>query len=211
MNGIVHDIRYALRQLRKNLGFTVVAVLTLALGIGANTAIFSLLNAIMLRSAPVHDPNNLVVLQWTARKHPEGDYNSFDDCAAEGRGSGIGCSFSYPAFKEIRAAKIFKGLGAFAGPPQLTLTGNGAASIARGEFVSGDYFETLGVKAALGRTLEPADEAPGAEQVAVLSYAYWSNAFGSSPYRGGQDHSPQRCSIHGCWCCRSAFYAFDPR
>ena len=180
MTGILQDVRYALRQLRKSPGFTAVAVLTLALGIGANTAIFTLLNAVMLRSAPVHDPNTLVVLQWTARKHPDGDYNSFDDCAVEGRASGLGCSFSYPAFKEIRSTKIFEGVGAFAGPAQLTITGNGAASIARGEFVSGDYFATLGVKAALGRTLEPADEMPSAERVAVMSYAYWSNVFGAS-------------------------------
>ncbi len=181
MNNLIQDIRYALRQLKKNPGFTVVAVVTLALGIGANTSIFSLLNAVMLRSAPVRDPNNLVVLQWTARKHPGGDYNSFDDCAAEGRTSGLGCSFSYPAFTEIRSTKIFEGVGAFAGSAKLTLTGNGAAGIARGEFVSGDYFGTLGVKAALGRTLEPADEAPDADPVAVLNYAYWSNAFGASP------------------------------
>jgi predicted permease len=182
MNGLMQDVRYALRQLRKSPGFTVVAVLTLVLGIGANTSIFSLLNAIMLRSAPVHDPNTLVVLQWTARKNPGGNYSSFDDCAAEGGGrQPFGCSFSYPAFKEIRSAKIFEDVGAFAGPAELNLTGNGAASIARTELVSGDYFKTLGAKAALGRTLELADEAPGAEPVAVLSYAYWSNAFGASP------------------------------
>ena len=180
MNGLLQDIRYAWRLLRKSRAFTMIAVLTLALGIGANTTIFSLLNAVMLESVPVLDPNNLVVLQWTARKHPGGDYNSFDDCAVEGRWQQSGCSFSYPAFKEIRSAKIFEGVGAFAGSAQLTLTGIRAASIAQGEFVSGDYFETLGVKAAIGRTLEPADEEASAERVAVLSYAYWSNAFGAS-------------------------------
>ena len=181
MNNLIQDLRYALRQLNKNRGFTAVAVVTLALGIGANTSIFSLLDAIMLRSVPVHDPNHLVVLQWTARKHPGGDYSSFDDCSAEGGGQQpFGCSFSYPTFKEIRSANIFEAVGTFAGPAQLNLTGNGAASIAQGELVSGDYFETLGVNAALGRTIEPADEAPGAEPVAVLSYAYWSNAFGAS-------------------------------
>lgn len=180
MNNLIQDLRYAVRQLKKNPGFTAIAVLTLALGIGATTAIFSLLNAIMLRSAPVHDPNSLVVLQWTARKHPDGDYNSFDDCAVEGRVSRLGCSFSYPAFEEIRSANIFERVGAFAGPAQLTLTGHRTASVARAELVSGDYFGTLGVKAALGRTLEPTDEAPGAEPVIVLNYAYWLNAFGAS-------------------------------
>jgi predicted permease len=182
MTDLTQDVRYAFRQLKNNPGFSAVAVLTLALGIGANTSIFSVLNAIMLRSAPVHDPGNLVVLQWTARKNPGGDYSSFGDCSAEGGGGKpYGCSFSYPAFNEIRSAKMFEDVGAFAGPAQLNLTGNGAASITQAELVSGDYFETLGVKAALGRTLEPADEAPGAEPVAVLSYAYWSNAFGANP------------------------------
>lgn len=182
MNSLILDLRYAIRQLNKARGFTAVAVVTLALGIGANTSIFSLLNAIMLRSAPVHDPNHLVVLQWTARKHPGGDYSSFDDCASEGGGQQpFGCSFSYPIFKEIRSANIFESVGAFAGPEQLNLSGNGPASIARAEFVSGDYFATLGVKAALGRTLQPADEVRDAEPVTVLSYGYWANAFGARP------------------------------
>jgi predicted permease len=182
MNNLIRDLRYAFRQLKKNPGFTIVAMLTLALGIGAPTTIFTLLNAIMLRSAPVQDPNHLVVLQWTARRQPNGDYSSFGDCAAEaGGGKPYGCSFSYSAFKEIRTANIFEGVGAFAGSAELTLTGNGTASIARAELVSGDYFETLGLKAALGRTMQPADEVPGAAPVAVLSYAYWTNAFGASP------------------------------
>ena len=84
-------------------------------------------------------------------------------------------------FKEIREhAKVFSSIGAFAGPAQLDLTGNGTASIAHGEIVSGDYFETLGVPAAAGRTIQPTDERPGAEAVAVLSYAYWQGAFGGA-------------------------------
>jgi predicted permease len=174
------DLRYALRQLRQSPGFTAVAGLTLALGIGANTAIFSLFNSILLSSVPVRDPNHLVILQWFARTKPMSGYSSFGDCAGEVEGSGqSGCSFSYPMFKEIRSkGNVFSSLAAFAGPAELNLTGNGAASIARGELVSGDYFKTLGVGAALGRTLEPTDEAPGAEPVAVLSYAYWTGVFG---------------------------------
>jgi predicted permease len=179
MTGLIQDVRYALRQLRKNPGFTAVAVLTLALGIGANTAIFTLLNAIMLKSVPVHDPEHLLVLQWSARTKAMSSYGSFGDCAGDFGGSFSGCSFSFPMFREIRAkANVFSSVAAFAGPAELDLTGNGEASIARGELVSGDYFHTLGVKAALGRTLEPADEASGAEPVVVLSYDYWTRAFG---------------------------------
>jgi predicted permease len=181
------DIRYGLRMLAKNRGFTAVAVATLALGIGANTAIFSLVNAVMLQSLPVRHPEQLVVLRWSAHTWPQNTgTSSFGDCRSRDRdrpgpNSG-GCSFSYPVFKEIRAQKdLFSNIAAFAGPAQLDLSGNGPASMARGELVSGDYFQTLGVPAALGRTIEPSDEEPGAAPVAVLNYAYWQSAFGGSP------------------------------
>jgi predicted permease len=184
MHGILQDIRYGLRMLAKNPGFTAVAVATLALGIGANTAIFSLVNAVMLQSIPVRNPQELVVLRWSAHARPKNaGSSSFGDCqwtkwGAQSSGS---CSFSYPMFKEIREhAGVFSSVGAFAGPAQLDLAGNGTASIARAEVVSGDYFQTLGVPAAEGRTIEPDDERPGAEAVAVLSYAYWQGAFGGS-------------------------------
>jgi predicted permease len=188
MTAWIQDIRYALRQMRQKPSFAVVAILTLALGIGANTAIFSLLNSIMLKSAPVGNAKDLMVLQWFALTKPMSGYSSFGDCTEEGGGSGkSGCSFSYPMFQEIRSgADVFSGVAAFAGPATLNLTGNGAASIARGELVSGDYFKTLEVGAALGRTLEPADELPGAEPVAVLSYAYWQNAFHGEPSAVGK-------------------------
>jgi predicted permease len=178
------DIRFGLRMLGKNPGFTAVAVATLALGIGANTAIFSLVNVVMLETIPVRNPQQLVVLRWSAHARPRnGGSSSYGDCQWTkwtDKASG-GCSFSYPMLKEIREhAGVFSSVGAFAGPAQLDLTGNGTASIARGEIVSGDYFQTLGVPAAAGRTIEPRDEQPGAEAVAVLSYAYWQGAFGGA-------------------------------
>jgi predicted permease len=178
------DIRYGLRMLAKNPGFTAVAVATLALGIGANTAIFSLVNAVMLQSIPVRNPQQLVVLRWSAHAHPQNaGSSSYGDCQWTkwtDKVSGS-CSFSYPMFKAIREhAETFSNVGAFAGPAQLDLTGNGTASITRAEIVSGDYFQTLGVQAAAGRTIEPSDERPGAEAVAVLSYAYWQGAFGGA-------------------------------
>jgi putative ABC transport system permease protein len=104
MISLFQDLRYGLRQLRQNPGFTAVAVLTLALGNGANTAIFSLFNSILLSSVPVRDPNHLVILQWFARTKPMSSYSSFGDCAGEAEGSGqSGCSFSYPMFQEMRS------------------------------------------------------------------------------------------------------------
>jgi predicted permease len=178
------DIRYGLRMLAKNPGFTAVAVATLALGIGANTAIFSLVNAVMLQSLPVRHPEQLVVARWSAHGKPQDiGSSSYGDChSTEWRGPNYGgCSFSYPTFKEIRAEKdIFSSVSAFAGPANLDLSGNGPASMAEGELVSGDYFQTLGVRAALGRTLEPSDERPDAAPVVVLNYGYWQSAFGGA-------------------------------
>jgi predicted permease len=176
------DAHFGWRMLAKNPGFTAVAVLTLALGIGANTAIFSLVNAVMLQSLPVRDPEQLVVPRWSARVWPKDiGTSSFGDCSNRGKpgpNSGL-CSFSYPMFKELSAEKdVFSSVAAFAGPAQLDLSGNGPASMVRGELVSGNYYQTLGVSAALGRTLDSSDEQPGAGPVAVLNYGYWQSAFG---------------------------------
>ncbi len=182
LESIWADIKFALRQLRKSPGFTAAVVLTLALGIGANTAIFSLVNAVMLRSLPVRNPSELVVLRWSAHHGPEGDLSSYGDCGPETNGGSYsGCSVSYPMFQEIAGRKdLFSSAMAFAGPQQIDLSGNGPASIAQGELVSGNYFETLGVRAALGRTLQPQDENPGAPALAVLDYGYWQRTFGGA-------------------------------
>jgi len=182
LDELAQDLRFGLRMLFKTPGFTLVAVLTLALGIGANTAIFSLLNAVMLQSIPVRDPRQLVVLLWSAHGEPQNsNSNSYGDCqrSERSRSFSSSCSFTYPMFQEIRnGVDRFSAVSAFAGPAQLNLAGNGTATMVSGELVSGDYFQTLGVPAVLGRTLEAADEKPGAEAVTVLSYAYWQGAFG---------------------------------
>jgi predicted permease len=179
---LIQDLRFGFRMLRKSPGFTMVVVLTLALGIGANTSIFTLVNAVMLRSLPVKDPQQLVVAEWSARNRPHHVWtSSFGDCQ-DYQGMRSDCSLSYPMFQQIRDQKnLFANVMAFAGPVQLDLSGNGAANIAQGELVSGSYFETLGVIPALGRTLDSEDEKPGAEPVAVLDYGYWQRAFGGSP------------------------------
>ena len=177
------DIKFALRQLRKSPGFTAAVVLTLALGIGANTAIFSLVNAVLLRSLPVQNPDELVVMRWSAHTWPLYVFSrNYGDCAPDRTaGSYSGCSVSYPMYREIAGRKdLFSSAMAFAGPDQMDMGGNGPASIARGELVSGNYFETLGVRAALGRTLQPEDEKPGSPAVAVLDYGYWQRAFGGA-------------------------------
>ena len=186
LDSLLQDIRFALRMLRKNPGFTTVAVLTLALGIGANTAIFSLIDAALLRSLPVKVPQQLVVFSWSARANPKlRGHSEYGDCADR---AGIGdCSFSIPFFKTVRAqAGAFSAVAAFAGPLDVDLSGNGAASIVHGLYVSGDFFSTLGVNTILGRTLSLSDDSPSAPPVIVLNYAYWVRAFGSDPSAVGR-------------------------
>jgi predicted permease len=177
---LIQDLRYGLRQLRRSPGFASVAVITLALGIGANTAIFSLIDTVMLRSIPVRDPSQLVVFRWKAR-HPLriNGYSDFGDCPDSGGAGPSGCSFPAPVFNAMQSeVRLFSGITAFAGPADFELSGNGPPSLAGGELVSGDYFSTLGVSAAIGRTLGPEDDSPAASPAIVLSYAYWQSAFG---------------------------------
>lgn len=181
---VLQDVRFALRLLRKTPGFTAVVILTLALAIGANTAIFSLVNAVLLQSIPVAHPEQLVVLRWSAQNGPQGPgMSSFGDCRMEfSAAESSGCSVPYAVYRDLRdRGDLFAGATAFAGPAQLDLAGNGQASIAHGELVSGTYFTTLGVPAAVGRTLAASDEQKGANPVVVLDYAYWQSAFGGSP------------------------------
>ena len=178
-----HDLRFGVRTLAKAPAFTAIIIVTLALGVGANTAIFTLVNAVMLRTLPVRDPQQLVVLQWSVR-HWNGGTSSFGDCASNTRNSDrfTSCSLPYPLFQEIqKQAKVLTDAMAFAGPSQMDLSSDGAANTAQGELVSGSYFQTLGVSPVLGRTLVRDDEKPGAPAVAVLDYAYWQRAFGGSP------------------------------
>jgi predicted permease len=176
---LLHDLRFAVRMLRKSPGFTAVAILTLALGIGANTAIFSFIDAVLLRDLPVKDPQQLVLFRRTAHAKPKIHGSSgYGDCGHNGRDGA--CSFSVPFFKTIRAeADTFSGMAAFAGPIDVDFSGNGAASIAEGTYVSGDFFSTLGVNTFIGRPLALSDDSPSAPPVIVLNYAYWVRAFGA--------------------------------
>lgn len=169
----LQDIRFGLRLLRKNPVFTTAAVLTLALGIGANTAIFSAIDAVVFRPLPVADQQHLVIFSWSARHDPGG--SDYGDC-----GPAYHCSVSVP-FVQAMSTQVnqFAGVAAFAGPFEVNLGGNGPASIARGEYVSGDYFSTIGLKTYLGRAIGSADDLPTAAPVVVLNYGYWRRAFGS--------------------------------
>ncbi|MGH9396204.1 MAG: ADOP family duplicated permease [Terriglobia bacterium] len=160
---LLQDLRYGLRQLRRNPGFTAVAVITLALGIGANTAIFSVINAVMLNVLPVSHPNQLVLLRWES-PHMVTDY------------------FPYPTFDQLREHNsVFSEMFAFHELQLATRLGD-QSGLAEGSLVSSNYFSALGIKAAAGRTFTAeADRTPGGAPFAVISYRYWKRQFGLDP------------------------------
>ena len=170
------DIRYGLRMLRKNPGFTAVAVITLALGIGANTAIFTLVDAVMIRTLPVAKPGQLYRL---------GDNNNCCEMTGTQNGDSF-VLYPYPLYKDLRDRTTeFSELAAFT--PSLTdlsVRRSHVASPAEpytGELVSGNYFTMFGVSAFAGRALMPGDDSPGALPAAVMNYHTWQRQFGSDP------------------------------
>lgn len=172
MNTLIQDIKYGLRMLLKSPGFTAIAILTLALGIGANTAIFSFTDQVLLRTLPVPNPQELVVLR-SPGPNPGRTSSDMTDGAQ---------AFSYPMYKDLSdRSTVFTGLLACFGV-DVNVTGHGTTQSGTGELVSGNYFQTLEVQPALGRVFDANDEtAPGANSVAVLSYAYWTRKFGADP------------------------------
>ena len=176
LEDIRRDIAYGVRQFLKNPGFTAIVVVTLGLGIGANTAIFSAIDAVLFRPLPVADEQHLVIFSWSARHDPKfWGQSDYGDC-----GEAYHCSVSVPFFQALRVQNnAFAGVAAFAGPLEVDFSGNGPASIARGEYVSGDDFSLLGLKTFMGRALRPADDAPMAAPAIVLNYGYWQRAFGT--------------------------------
>jgi predicted permease len=169
MDAVFQDIRYALRQLRKSSGFTVVALATLALGIGANTAIFSVIDAVLLRPLPFHNPSRLVAVNPTE----------------PGRRDDIGVS--YPAFLDWRSRNhVFEGLSAFRSD-DFTLTGRGEPAHVVGGVVSANTFSLLGVAPLLGRDFTAGEDTPGSSGLPViLSYRLWQDRFGSDRHIPGQ-------------------------
>ncbi|MCI0419800.1 MAG: ABC transporter permease [Acidobacteria bacterium] len=166
---LVQDLRYGLRTLRKSPGFTVVAVISLALGIGANTAIFSLVDPILIKSLPVTNPEQLVVLKPVNQRGATEDDYTF-------------AVFSYPIFEQLRArTQVFSGVFATPGQALVEMLGpepGNQTEAVNLQLVSGEYFQVLGVNAVLGRTLTTADDqTPGAHPVAVLSYRFWQRRF----------------------------------
>ena len=162
MFSLAQNFRFALRRLRKNPGFTVVAVLTLALGIGANSAMFSIVNAVLLRPLPYRDPQKLMLLAERWPQFPR-------------------LSLSYLNFKDWRdQSHSFEAVGAVRNNV-MTMTGGAEAERLPSQNVTANLFDLLGIKPELGRTFSDAEDKPGAPPVAVISHSLWERRFSSSP------------------------------
>ena len=179
----VHDVRYSLRMMRRSRGFTAVALISLALGIGANTAIFTAIDTVMLRKLPLPAPDALVGLRWTAATYPQAFVSSLQGGRyPNDHGTDV---FSYTTFEQLVEANEHEGFDtvfAFTGDAarvNVGLSTGAAAATALG--VSGNYFAGVGVPALLGRTLAPADDRVGAPPAAVASYTFWQTTLGASP------------------------------
>src|SRR5215469_1112302 len=167
MGALAQDLRYALRQLRKSPGFTAIAIITLALGIGANTGIFSIVNAVLLRPLPYANPDRLVAV-----------YNYTAD--------GGNSAFSYPDFLDWqRQSRFFASLATYR-RSNFTLSGTAQAEPVQGDRISAEFFDTLGVKPLIGRTFNAADDHPGSAPVVLLSEGFWRRKYGALPTILGQ-------------------------
>jgi putative ABC transport system permease protein len=170
MQTLWQDLRYGTRMLLRKPGFTLIAVISLSLGIGANTAIFSITDKLLVRSLPVRDPQQLVLIN-SVSVSPHF----------------IGNAFSYPDFSDYRLQnEVFSGLLAFM-TTELEMKVSDQAERVASEYFSGNYFDVLGVSAARGRTFSPdEDSGPGAQPVAVVSDAFWRKRFAADPKMIGQ-------------------------
>ena len=184
---MVQDLRYALRMMAAQPLFTIMAVLSLALGIGANTAIYSFMDAVLMRTLPVQDPESLVVLNWHSRIHPPVARHFSGSTHLDSKLGITSGNYPYPVFDLLREkSPVFSSVFAFSGAGRLNVQIHGQADLAAGQYVSGEFFSGLGVPAAAGRLIDFNDDGVGAAPVAVISYGYAQRRFGDAAKAAGQ-------------------------
>jgi predicted permease len=178
---MIRDLRHAVRLLLRSKAWTLVVVLSLALGIGANTAIFTAFNGLLLRTIPVDHPETLVRFRWIGDNDMGTSYSDYG-YTEKVDGVDTGTTFPYPFYEHFRNAnKTLMDLFACAPTGQVNVVVNGQAELASSLIASGNYFQLLGVRPERGRLLTPDDDRPGAPPVAVISDGYWSRRFGRDP------------------------------
>jgi predicted permease len=181
------DVRYAFRAMAASPLFTATAALSLALGIGANTAIYSFMNAIMLRSLPVQQPDRLAIVEWHAHSRPRVVVGINGTARRYGKTGTNSPNFPYRAFETLRVGNnVFDTLFGYTYVQNFNAIAGNEAEAIGGGFVSGNYFNGLGVPPAAGRLLGAEDDLQGAPPAVVLSYAYWQRRFNGDPAAVGQ-------------------------
>ncbi len=181
------DLRYALRMIGKNPAFTALAALSLALGIGANTAIYSFMDAILMRSLPVQNPEALALVQYSTKEFPAIAHSFSGSNFRDPHRGMVSGNIPFPVYEALREGNtVFTSLFGFANAGGLTMLVRGDAATARAEYVTGDFFRTMGVGSSAGRLLDATDDRPGAPSVAVASHAYAARRFGEISKAVGQ-------------------------
>ncbi len=188
IDDILQDVRYAIRALRSSPGFAAVAILSLALGIGANTAIFSLIDSVILKTLPVVHPEQL--LQVTMGK------NAY---------------FTNPIWEQIRDRQdVFSGVFAYGGG-RFNLAAGGEARYAQGNYTSGQFFDTLGLRPLIGRTFTAADDKRGCPGTVVLSHGLLGTGIWWPRGRRREEYLTRQSSLRDCGCARAGFYRHGRR
>ena len=174
---MLHDLKHAYRMLMQSKGWTVVVLLSLAIGIGATTALFTAVNGLLLQTVSVPDPQALAVLKWTGKNNmvrSSSDYGF----SRQHNGQNVRSTFSNNIYQQLKSAnQTMTDLIAGTSLESFNFASNGSSEIASAFGVSGNYFKVLGVSAVVGRTIEESDDKPGAELVAVISHAFWQRRF----------------------------------
>ena len=179
---MLQDLRYAIRLLVQNKAWTLVVVLTIALGIGANTALFSAVNGLLFKTIGVADPDSLVRLKYVGKNDMGNDFSDYGPSGKDDGGREIRATFSYPMYRTLRENSRATLVDLAAGAPngQMLAVIDGHGEIVSGFLASGNFYEVLGIPALIGRTLGPDDDRSDAPAVGVISEGFWRRRFGGS-------------------------------
>ena len=179
---MIRDLRQAVRMLLQSKGWTSVVLLSLALGIGVNTTLFSAVNGLLLRSLSGHEPDQLVRLRWAGENQMGRNFSSYGYTGRNSSGQRLGPTFSYPIFERLKESnETLSAMAACAPIGSVNAIVDGNAELAYAYMSTGGFFEVLGVPAFIGRTIQPSDDDPGSPPVAMISFGYWDRRFGADP------------------------------
>ena len=205
------DIRYAFRSMAGSKLFTGMAVVSLALGIGANTAIYSFMDGVLLRSLPVSHTEQLVILNWRAKSEAPVVHSHWGSNYEEPGGGQTSPNFPYPAFELLRDHNnVLSSLFGHAGGSRLNLVIDGSAELAGGQYVTGGFFSGLGVAPAAGRLIDQQDDRMGATNIAVITNDYWHTRFGANPSTVGKQIQINGTSFTIAGVSAPEFYGVSP-